>query len=104
MRMGDNAKLRLFWKEQKFPLDTLSHKERLDNTAMDAYRAHLLAKAKGEETEKIPFIGYRKRVVQPRYQSESKIRGFGNTSYSPEENGGFECYGANNSAFKCVCL
>merc|ERR1719410_2337003 len=63
MKNGGNAKLKKFWKQQKFPND-LTPKQRLDNNAMDKYREDLLARAKGENPPKIAFIGYEQRKIQ----------------------------------------
>lgn len=84
MECGGNAKLKEFWKEQKFPLDTLSNKERLDNEAMDKYRENLLKMAKGEETTHIQYIGYKKRMNLRRYDTNS-ITGFGSNQVSQEQ-------------------
>ena len=70
--------MKQFWREQKFPLDQLSPKERLDNVAMDKYRERLLKLAKGEETTPIPHIGYHKRITTPRRYDAKSITGFGN--------------------------
>ena len=85
MRNGGNAKLKRFWEQQKFNLDLLTVKERLDNDAMDQYRTNVLKKAKGESVEKIPFIGYKKRVVHKKKVSGSQLQGFGNTGYTPQQ-------------------
>lgn len=113
MKMGGNDKLKAFWTAQKFP-KSLTAKQRLDNNAMDKYRANLLAKAKGEAVSQIPFIGYQSREVvassnhlqsqsngsqslsamssnhssrsHTPSRSGSKMTGFGNTDYNPHQN------------------
>eukprot|EP00484_Ammonia_sp_Unknown_P014311 CAMPEP_0197054860 /NCGR_PEP_ID=MMETSP1384-20130603/52236_1 /TAXON_ID=29189 /ORGANISM="Ammonia sp." /LENGTH=471 /DNA_ID=CAMNT_0042488199 /DNA_START=220 /DNA_END=1635 /DNA_ORIENTATION=- len=68
MKNGGNHKLKQFWAQQKFPKN-LSPKQRLDNTAMDKYREHLLAKAKGESVAEIAFIGYQAREIASKSSS-----------------------------------
>mmetsp|Transcript_9037 Transcript_9037/g.14753 ORF Transcript_9037/g.14753 Transcript_9037/m.14753 type:complete len:190 (-) Transcript_9037:55-624(-) len=90
MEYGGNAKLKQFWKDQKFP-SSLTAIQRLDNTAMDKYRDSLLQRAKdGASTPKdIEFIGYQKRVIQKRSPNANRsMQGFGNTDYTPQSNHG----------------
>ena len=115
MKNGGNGKLKKFWSQQKFPKN-LTPKQRLDNNAMDKYRERLLALAKGEQVDNIPYIGYqeRQRVSKNKsydglnsanssssslhsngsngsnnYNSNGnrpKMQGFGNTAYNPNDN------------------
>ena len=78
IQYGGNAKLKSFWKEQKFPKG-LTPQQRLDNNAMDKYRENLLQKAKNESTNPIGFIGYEKRVIRQRKFDSKSMQGFGNT-------------------------
>ena len=111
MKNGGNDKLKKFWAKQKFPKN-LTPKQRLNNTAMDKYREQLLAKAKGEAVQDIPYIGYQERETpnnslsnlqsQHRNAANSsssslssqhsnnqynrpKMQGFGNTNYNPHD-------------------
>eukprot|EP01083_Nonionella_stella_P200014 732949_1 len=65
LRNGGNNTLKQFWKQQKFP-NNITTKQRFDNNAMDKYRNNLLRKAKNKSPEAIIFIGYQKRVIQPK--------------------------------------
>mmetsp|Transcript_46973 Transcript_46973/g.77983 ORF Transcript_46973/g.77983 Transcript_46973/m.77983 type:complete len:190 (-) Transcript_46973:49-618(-) len=84
MRFGGNARLKQFWKDQKFPAK-LTAKQKLNNNAMDLYRKQLLDKAKDiSNNEPIPFIGYaeRKENLQTNV-NRGPMTGFGNTGYTP---------------------
>lgn len=90
MKAGGNAQLLQFWKDQGFP-KSLSSPEKYDNDAMEAYRAYIKGRSKGENP---PFpkkkIGYQKRVRKAPARrmnslgssaSNTYMGGMGNTQY-----------------------
>ena len=61
MEAGGNARMRAFFKVQKFPAG-LGHRAKYDNIAADQYREYVLAAAKGLSPSPVPFIGYKERA------------------------------------------
>merc|ERR1719499_2336735 len=85
MKSGGNAQLLEFWRNQGFP-QGLSGQEKYDNEAMEAYRAYIKARSKGEKAKLPGHIGYKKRVRKKKNfgnksMGSSGMGGMGNTNY-----------------------
>merc|ERR1719354_219241 len=61
MKAGGNEQLLKFWEDQGFP-SSLPSQEKYDNDAMEAYRAYIKARSKGQSASFPKNIGYKKRV------------------------------------------
>lgn len=83
IKAGGNARIKKFWKSQKFP-KSLTAKEKYDNEATQKYRDMLLAEAKGENVMPIEFIGY--KPTQYKSRSVSNLNSFGSNSVNNNHN------------------
>jgi len=89
MKAGGNAQLLQFWQDQGFP-SSLSSQEKYDNDAMEAYRAYIKARSKGQKALFPKHIGYQKRVRKAPARkmnslgsatSNVRMGGMGNSQY-----------------------
>lgn len=83
MKVGGNAQLRKFWSDQGFP-SSISSQDKYDNEAMEAYRAYIKAKARGENVSLPGHIGFQKRIRKKKTKYQGRGISSAGQGYQPQ--------------------